>query len=189
MKEIVTDLMAEQKALDDFLCTLSDEQWELQTPAEGWTVKVSVVHIAAADEASVSLINGDNTPLDEAAKLGTDFVDIVMGTQRARSMKPSQVLAWWRNMREVMDEQLMKIDPKARIPWVAMPMGARAFATARLMETWAHGLDCYDAIGSKPVVTDRLRHIATLALLAMPYAYSVNNIEQAVQKVRWRGRW
>jgi len=185
MKEIVTDLIAEQKALDDFLCTLSDEQWELQTPAdEGWTVKVSVVHIAAADEASVSIMRGDNTPLEEADKLGSSYVDTVLGPQRARAMKPPQVLAWWRNMREIMDDQLMRIDPKARIPWVAMPMGARAFATARLMETWAHGLDCYDAIGSKPVVTDRLRHIATLALLAMSYAYSVNNIEMPNVPIR-----
>ena len=61
MKEIVTDLMAEQQALDDFLCTLHDKQWELQTPAERWTIKDSVSHIAYIDEVAVSLLRGDNT--------------------------------------------------------------------------------------------------------------------------------
>ena len=71
-------------------------------------------------------------------------------------------------------DELSKCDPKQRIPWFAMPMGARAFATARLMETWAHGLDCFDAIGVEPEDTDRLRHIALMACMARPYAYQVN---------------
>jgi uncharacterized protein (TIGR03084 family) len=182
MKEIVTDLIAEQQALDDFLCTLQDDQWELQTPAEGWTVKDSVSHIAHIDEVAVSLLNGDNTPLDEAAKTGLSYVEV--GPKQGRSMKTPQVLEWWRNMREIMDEQLLKIDPKAKIPWFALPMGARAFATARLMETWAHGLDCYDATGSKPMDTDRLRHVATIAFMALPYAYNVNNMEMPNVPIR-----
>ena len=31
--------------------------------------------------------------------------------------------------------------PRDRVPWVAGPMSAMSFATARLMETWAHGQD------------------------------------------------
>jgi uncharacterized protein (TIGR03084 family) len=175
MKELVTDLKAEQEALDTFISTLKDEQWDLQTPAEGWTIRDSITHIAFIDEVAVLLLKGDNTPLEEAAKVGFDYNDVAC--KRGRTMKPSQILEWWRNMRETMDDYLMKIDPKARIPWFALPMGARAFATARLMETWAHGLDCYDAVGVEPVDTDRLRHVATIAYMAMPYAYSVNSLE------------
>ena len=53
MKEIGTDLKAEQEALDSFLCTLQDSQWDLPTPAEGWTVKDSISHIAHIDEAAL----------------------------------------------------------------------------------------------------------------------------------------
>ncbi|MCK4723699.1 MAG: TIGR03084 family protein [Dehalococcoidia bacterium] len=175
MKEIVTDLKAEQEALDSFLCTLKDEQWGLQTPAEGWTVRDSVSHIAYIDEVSVSFIRGDYTALDEAAKV--DMISDETGPKRGRTMQPSQILKWWRDMRGTMDDCLVKIDPKTRIPWFAMPMGARAFATARLMETWAHGLDCYDAVGVEPVDTDRLRHVALIAYMARPYAYQVNGLE------------
>jgi uncharacterized protein (TIGR03084 family) len=175
MKELVTDLKAEQEALDKFVSTLKDEQWDLQTPAEGWSIKDSISHIAFFDEVSVLLIRGDNTPLEEAAKFGFGYTEVI--AERKRSLKPAQVLDWWRNVRETMDDLLIKMDPKARIPWFALPMGARAFATARLTETWAHGIDCYDAVGVEPVDTDRLRHVATIAYMAMPYAYSVNSLE------------
>jgi len=175
VKEILTDLKAEQKSLDDFISTLKDKQWDLPTPAEGWTLRDSVSHIAWSDEIAVAFLKGDYTALDEAAKLGPAFTDI--NCKRGRAMKPSQIMEWWRNIRETMYDHLMKIDTKARIPWFSLPMGARSFTTARLMETWAHGLDCYDAVGIEPVDTDRLRHVAMVAYLARPFAYSVNGLE------------
>ena len=182
MKEIVADLKAEQKALDDFLSTLKDEQWDLPTPAEGWMVRDCVSHIAHIDEVATSFLGGDYAALDEAAKVGMAFNEI--GPKRGRAMKPSQILEWWRNVRETECEHLMKTDPKARIPWFGPAMGARAFATARFMETWAHGLDCYDAAGVEPVDTDRLRHVAMIAYLAMPYAYTVNGLEVTSTPIR-----
>lgn len=174
MKEILADLREEQEALEGFLSGLTEAQWDLPTPAEGWTVRDSVSHLAHIDEVAVALISGDNTPLEQAAKIGVGFNDI--GLNKGRSMSPAGVLGWWREARSREMELLARCDPKQRIPWFAMPMGARAFATARLMETWAHGLDCYDALGVEPQDTDRLRHVALLAYLARPYAYQVNGI-------------
>ena len=34
MKEIVEDLIAEHEALDSFLSTLNEEQWDIPSPAE-----------------------------------------------------------------------------------------------------------------------------------------------------------
>jgi len=174
MQEILSDLKAEQEVLDQFLCTLSEPQWDLPSPAEGWTLRDSVSHIAHIDEVAVLLLRGDNSPLEEAAKMGFGFTSI--GPQKGRSMNSAGILSWWGAARSVMLEELSKCDSKKRIPWFAMPMGARAFATARLMETWAHGLDCFDAAGAAPEDTDRLRHVALLAYLARPYAYQVNGL-------------
>ena len=52
-------------------------------------------------------------------------------------------------------------------------MGAPAFVTARLMETWAHGLDVRTALHVEHEDTDRLAHVAWIATRALPYAYSV----------------
>jgi hypothetical protein len=48
--------------------------------------------------------------------------------------------------------------------------------TARLMETWAHGQDILDALGTSPVATERLRHVADLGIRAMPYSYAINDL-------------
>jgi uncharacterized protein (TIGR03084 family) len=52
-------------------------------------------------------------------------------------------------------------------------MRVPSFVTARLMETWAHGLDVRAAMGVASPDTERLRHVAWLAIRALPYAYSV----------------
>ena len=49
-------------------------------------------------------------------------------------------------------------------------------ATARLMETWAHGLDVADALGVTRAPTDRLRSIAHIGVRTRDYAYFVNNL-------------
>ena len=174
MQEILADLKADQETLDQFLSPLSAAQWDLPSPAEGWTLRDSVSHIAHVDEVATQLLRGDNTPLEIAAKVRFQFTEI--GVEKGRKMKFSQILPWWRGARSILMEELARCDPKQRIPWFARPIGAKAFATARLMETWAHGFDCFDAVGAEPVDTDRLRHVALLAYMARPFAYQVNGL-------------
>jgi uncharacterized protein (TIGR03084 family) len=50
-------------------------------------------------------------------------------------------------------------------------MSLASFLTARLMETWAHGVDISDALG-KPIVTSaRLKHVCHIGFLARPNSY------------------
>jgi uncharacterized protein (TIGR03084 family) len=50
-------------------------------------------------------------------------------------------------------------------------MSLRAFVTARLMETWAHALDVYDAFGLPLPESDRVRHVLWIGIRAFPYAF------------------
>jgi uncharacterized protein (TIGR03084 family) len=45
-------------------------------------------------------------------------------------------------------------------------------ATARFMETWAHGLDVYAALGVEPEVSDRVRHIAHLGVRTRDFSFA-----------------
>ena len=58
-------------------------------------------------------------------------------------------------------------------------MSVRSLATARLMECWAHGLDCFAALGVQPVDTDRLVHVAWLGWRSLPYAFAVTGAQPA----------
>ena len=46
-------------------------------------------------------------------------------------------------------------------------------ATARFMETWAHGLDVHEALGVEAPVTDRVRHVAHLGVRTRDFSFAV----------------
>ncbi|EUA43560.1 hypothetical protein I552_8301 [Mycobacterium xenopi 3993] len=55
-------------------------------------------------------------------------------------------------------------------------MSAASMATARLMETWAHGLDVADTLGVQRPATPRLRSIAHLGVRTRDYSFVVNGL-------------
>ncbi len=57
-------------------------------------------------------------------------------------------------------------------------------ATARLMETWAHGQDVADALGVTRRPTDRLRHVAHIGVRARDFAYHVNGLTPPAEEFR-----
>ena len=48
LDQVLTDLAAEGDQLEGWVSGLADEQWRLATPAEGWDIATSVVHLAGA---------------------------------------------------------------------------------------------------------------------------------------------
>jgi uncharacterized protein (TIGR03084 family) len=50
-------------------------------------------------------------------------------------------------------------------------MSATSFLTARLMETWSHGLDVVDVVGVARPDTDRLRHVVFLGVRTRDFSY------------------
>jgi uncharacterized protein (TIGR03084 family) len=91
------------------------------------------------------------------------------------AVEPAALLDAWRTSRAATLAAFVPLGDRDRVIWGAGPMSARSFAEARLMETWAHGLDCYAALDIAPVDTDRLRRIAGLGLRALPYAFSLTD--------------
>jgi uncharacterized protein (TIGR03084 family) len=86
---------------------------------------------------------------------------------------PRDVLEEWRTSRTDTLAAFAATSLSARVPWGGNRMSAQSLATARLMETWAHGLDCFAALNATPRDTERLRHIAWLGLRTLPYAFAV----------------
>ncbi len=50
MKNLCADLQAEQNDLDGFVADLDEADWNTQTPAEGWTIKDQIRHLAYYEE-------------------------------------------------------------------------------------------------------------------------------------------
>ncbi len=86
------------------------------------------------------------------------------------------LLQYWRRTRHRLHDELRTVTDGRKLLWFGPPMSAASMATARLMETWAHGLDVADALGAHPVATDRLRSIAHIGVRTRNYAYVVNGL-------------
>ena len=178
MDEAVAELAAEHAATDAVLAGLSDEQWLLPTPAEGWDIRDQVSHLADTNDICVDTVTGGPRPLnEEALKYSSPEAFTQSGVDKGRAMTPLAVLDWWRTSAARNREVLLEKDARDRVPW-GLGMSAKMMATARMMETWAHAGDIRGGLGLEPSATPRLRSVAFLTLRAVPYALSYAKVEQ-----------
>ena len=169
--ELVDDLSAEQTVLQSLCADLSEDDWLTPTAARGWDVRDTISHLADTDEIAMDTMDDGPRSLNRFVTLLASSKDVTLwGVLRGRRRSGADVLAWWERTSAAEVERLSSL-ATTRIPW-GIGMGRPVFVTARLMETWAHGLDVHAAVGEPTVDTDRLRHIAFLATRALPYAFS-----------------
>ncbi|OBH21460.1 TIGR03084 family metal-binding protein [Mycobacterium sp. E3247] len=174
---IVADLRAESDELDALVAELPAERWADPTPAPGWTIAHQIGHLLWTDRVALTSVTdeaGFAEQLKAAADDPTGFVDA--GAAELATLALAELLADWRATRGRLHDELLNVPAGRKLPWFGPPMSAASMATARLMETWAHGLDVADALGVKRVATDRLRSIAHLGVRTRDYAFFVNNL-------------
>lgn len=170
MRDILSDLVAEQQFLDQSLQRIPIKVWDLVTPNKPWTVRDTIAHLADFEDLGADAIqNGDRIKKWQAAN------DIEPMRQepvkKGRKMRPQDVIEWWRGGRAKVVEPLSHMSAEDRLPWIAGDMSARTFATFRLTETWMHGLDIYETLGIEVEDTPRIRHIAWFGWKTLPYAF------------------
>jgi uncharacterized protein (TIGR03084 family) len=186
MKDILDDLAVEQEALDALVAGLPTAQWDLITPAEPWTIRDQIGHLAFFDEkAALSARDPDGfaSDMNSIATIGIDaFMDGHI--ERGRAGSPAELLAWWRRARSDLLDALAGCDPEERLLWYGPPMRAASSAVARLMETWAHGLDVADTLGIRRQPTDRLFHVADLGVRTFRFAFENRRMPTPAAKVR-----
>jgi uncharacterized protein (TIGR03084 family) len=185
LSALTTDLVAETAWLDEILGALPPAQWQLRTPAPGWTIADQVSHLAYFDEATLlSIRDPDLFRLDAEALAGrgSDFPDQIAAEYRHLGPEPAQQFG--RAARQALLDGYASADPAARLPWYGLDMGLASSVTARLMETWAHGQDIIDTLDIRRPATSRLRHVAHLGVRSLPYSYAVNGLPQPEAPIR-----
>jgi uncharacterized protein (TIGR03084 family) len=89
----------------------------------------------------------------------------------------AELHARWRALLGRLCDALAATDPEQRLPWVGPSMKPRMFATARQMETWAHGWEIYDLLARPRTCTDRLRNVATIGVRTFGWTFANRKIE------------
>ncbi|MFJ7776350.1 TIGR03084 family metal-binding protein [Streptomyces yangpuensis] len=174
---VLTDLREEGRELDALVEGLSAPDWARPTPAPGWTVAHQIAHLHWTDRASLLSLTdptGFGRMVEEALKAPDSFVDD--GAREGAQLPPAALLTRWRDTRDALGQALAAAPPDTRFPWYGPPMKAASMASARLMETWAHGQDVADALGVHRTPTARLRHVARIGVRARDYAYAVRGL-------------
>ncbi|MFI2080012.1 TIGR03084 family metal-binding protein [Streptomyces rubiginosohelvolus] len=183
---VIDDLREESDELDEMVRELEGPGWRGPTPADRWTVAHQIAHLSWTDEVALLAATEPDRFGDEVAKAlaaPEAFVDEAADALVA-AHAPDALLARWREGRARLDKVLRDAPAGTRIPWYGPPMSVASMATARLMETWAHGQDIADALGVTRTPTARLRHVARIGVRARNYAYAVRGITAPEEEFR-----
>ncbi len=177
LQQIVADLRAESDELDALVAPLAADRWAASTPAAGWTIAHQIGHLLWTDRVALTAVTDEPAfagLLEMAAANPTGFVDA--GADELAATAPAELLTDWRQTRTQLHDALLTVPDGRKLPWFGPPMSAASMATARLMETWAHGLDVADALGVKRPPTARLRSVAHIGVRTRDYAFAVNGL-------------
>src|SRR3984957_9983095 len=174
---MVADLRAESDDLDAMVADLPADGWAEATPAPGWGIAHQIAHLLWTDRVALTAVTdeaGFAAVLAEAAKDPSGFVDA--GAEELAGLPPQRLLAEWRQPRALLHADLPAAAEGRKLPWFGPPMSAASMATARLMETWAHGLDVADTLGVTRAPTARLRSVAHIGVRPRDYAFAVHGL-------------
>lgn len=182
---VLADLTTEGDLLDAALDGRPEDDWRLPTPAPGWDVATTVAHLAWTDEAAVAAATDKerwDAIVTEALADPDGLVDRV--ALEGGAVPSAALLARWRASRAALTAALTDVPDGTRLPWFGPPMSAASMATARFMETWAHALDVYDALGVPVEPTDRIRHVAHLGVRTRGFAFRSRGLEPPAEEPR-----
>jgi len=182
--EMLDDLAAESAEVDAMVADLPASGWATPTPAAGWTVAHQVGHLAWTDAAAHMAMTDPEAFSEHLNRALTELDGFVDRGAEEYLDEPSAMLVRWRAGRAAVLKALAEVPPGVKVAWYGTTMAAPSLATARLMETWAHGLDIADALGVVRTPTARLRHIAHLGHRTMGYAFMANGRPAPTEPVR-----
>ncbi len=181
MEKICSDLESQYKEFDDLVAPLGAKAWRTVTPFFQWTIFDQVAHIAFFDHEALLAIEDE----DRFRKRAKGVIEVVNGSGSWPAYinpllgpeEPEELLSVWRDIRIRLLRRLGSMAPRDRLPWYGLRMSARSFATARLMETWAHAQDVFDTLKVKRINSNRIRHIAHLGVKTFEWSFKVRGLD------------
>jgi uncharacterized protein (TIGR03084 family) len=174
---MVDDLHAESEALDALVDQLDAQRWAVATPAHGWTIAHQIGHLLWTDRVALMSIT-DEAAFGEMVAATETAIDTFVDDAAAElaALPPAELLTDWRRTRNTLHAALRTVPDGRKLLWFGPPMSAASMATARLMETWAHGLDVADALGVQIPPSMRLKSIAHLGVRTRDFAFTVHGL-------------
>jgi uncharacterized protein (TIGR03084 family) len=171
MREILADLVAEQQGLDQSLQRAPDRDWKKRVGSRGWTVSGTIAYLWWAERHAARLLNGEIDPAAVLEQYGGVAGFEQAGVDNAGTKRPQEVIEQWRFARADVVDALSRLSGHDSVRWLGGHISAKTFATMRLADTWAHGLEVLTSLDKEIVDTPRLLHVAWLGWATLPHAF------------------
>ncbi|ALV39886.1 wyosine base formation domain-containing protein [Pseudarthrobacter sulfonivorans] len=185
LDELLTDLEQMGGELEEALNRLSPRDWNKPTPAAGWTIAHQIGHLAWTDRMSImALTNHDEFDGAVTAALADPHGFVETGAAEGVADAGEGLMMRWRSGREVLAVALATASPNELVPWFGPPMKPTSMATARIMETFAHGLDITDTLELPPGGLGGLRHVCHLGVRTRDYSFRRQGLEAPTAEFR-----
>lgn len=171
LDRVLADLAAESEELDEIVGR-PGVAFDTPTPAVGWTIGHQIGHLRWSDRLAALACSDPELFTEQRELFLTDpgvTVDAGAAMESGRSRR--ELLQGWRAGRAELSTAMAGLPPDSTVPWLGPSMTVETLAVARLMETWAHGVDIRDALGIRLSATARLRHVADLGVRTRNFAY------------------
>jgi uncharacterized protein (TIGR03084 family) len=185
LDDLLTDLKAEGDQLWNTVSGLDEDAWETPTPAPGWDIAHQIAHLLWTDEVAVlAVTDKEMWDLVVVQALGDPDGYVDAAADEVSRLAPEALLARWGAAREALAQALRDLPEGQKIAWFGPPMSPASMATARFMETWAHSLDVYQALGIESEPTDRIKNVAHLGVRTRNYAFAVQELDPPAEEFR-----
>lgn len=175
MLQQAIDFRDESEVLHGLLQTIDEADYKRTTQFKSWTVNDVLVHLHFWNRAADQSLNDPDgfmglfNELSQSLALGTlrDFENSHV------EERGTALLAAWREFYLDMAGRWKDLDPKHRVRWAGPEMSVRSSATARQMETWAHGQELFDLFGRQREDHDRIKNIVILGINTYEWGFKV----------------
>jgi uncharacterized protein (TIGR03084 family) len=182
---LLEDLAAEGAELDAIVVAGGPDAAGMMTPSAGWTVAHQIAHLSWTDEIAIVAATDPGEFGHRLRKFAENPNGVTQDSAAEGAAAPfPELLERWRAGRTAIIDVLRRVPAGTKLPWFGPPMSTASMATARLMETWAHGQDIVDALGAERVPTSRLRHIAHLGVRTIGFAFLLHGIADPEEPFR-----
>ena len=174
----VRDLRAEGDDLLALLATLAPADWSRATSFKRWTVWDVVAHLHFSDHMGATSLRGEDAFRELMRDVGKARLPMTQFTREwLGAISGPDLLERWRALLSTLCVSLAAADPERRLAWAGPGMRPRMFATARQMETWAHGSEIYDLLGVQRIETDRLKNVAAIGVRTFGWTFANRKLD------------
>jgi len=186
LEGVLADLAAESDQIEAWVTPVDGVDWTTVTTPEGWTISHQIAHLAWTDQASLTAIAGGEQ-FDALMNLAMNdpfgFVDAE--TERwAGELPPAEQLARWQQGRTALADGLRAVPAGTKLPWFGPPMSPTSMVTARFMETWGHGHDVAEGLGTAYPQNDRCKHVCHIGVRARGNAFAMRGEQDPGDEIR-----